>query len=58
MAEAIRRIGYVSQSVGLYRGLSVADNLGVGASLRPGLDVAGAADRPSFTSGALSREHR
>jgi len=43
--EAIRRLGYVSQSVGLYRGLSVAANLGVAGSLRPGLDVAGAAAR-------------
>lgn len=36
--EAIRRVGYVSQSSGLYRGLSVSDHLDLAGTLRPGFD--------------------
>jgi ABC-2 type transport system ATP-binding protein len=43
--EAIRRVGYVSQSSGLYRGLSVADHLDLAGTLRSGFDRATAAAR-------------
>ncbi len=35
-AAAIGRLGYVAQSTGLYRGLSVADHLTLAGTLRPG----------------------
>ena len=44
-ADAIRRLGYVSQSVGLYRGVRVDANLEIAASLRPGFDLDGARAR-------------
>lgn len=44
-ARAARAIGYVSQSGGLYRGLSVQDHLRLAASLRHGFDRALAALR-------------
>ena len=43
--EAIRRVGYVSQSSGLYRGLSVADHLDLAGTLRSGFDRSTAAAR-------------
>lgn len=43
--RAIRMVGYVSQSGGLYRGLSVDDHLTLAATLRPGFDRAIAAGR-------------
>lgn len=43
--EAIRRVGFVSQSSGLYRGLSVADHLDLARTLRSGFDRSTAAAR-------------
>jgi ABC-2 type transport system ATP-binding protein len=43
--EAIRRVGYVSQSTGLYRGLSISDHLDLARTLRPDFDRALAAGR-------------
>lgn len=37
-AGAVARIGYVSQSTALYRGLTVAEHLTLAATLRPGFD--------------------
>ena len=37
-AGAVARIGYVSQSTALYRGLTVGEHLTLAASLRPGFD--------------------
>ncbi len=42
---AIRRIGYVSQSTGLYRGLSVSDHLALARTLRADFDGALASSR-------------
>jgi len=42
---AIRRIGYVSQSTGLYRGLSVSDHLALARTLRADFDRALASSR-------------
>jgi ABC-2 type transport system ATP-binding protein len=39
-AGAVERLGYVAQSTGLYRGLSVADHLALAGTLRPGFDAA------------------
>jgi ABC-2 type transport system ATP-binding protein len=39
-AGAVRRLGYVAQSTGLYRGLSVADHLDLAGTLRTGFDAA------------------
>lgn len=44
-AGAVGRIGYVSQTASLYRGLTVADHLALAATLRAGFDVAGARAR-------------
>lgn len=38
-AGAVQRLGYVAQSTGLYRGLSVADHLDLARTLRAGFDV-------------------
>lgn len=43
--EAIRRVGFVSQSSGLYRGLSVSDHLDLAGTLRSGFDRPTAAAR-------------
>jgi ABC-2 type transport system ATP-binding protein len=43
--EAIRRVGYVSQSTGLYRGLTISDHLDLARSLRPAFDRTLAAGR-------------
>jgi ABC-2 type transport system ATP-binding protein len=43
--EAIHRVGFVSQSSGLYRGLSVADHLDLAGTLRSGFDRPTAAAR-------------
>ncbi len=42
---AIERLGYVSQSTNLYRGLSVADHVAMAAAARRGFDRAMAEDR-------------
>jgi ABC-2 type transport system ATP-binding protein len=39
-AGAVERLGYVAQSTGLYRGLSVADHLDMAGTLRRGFDAA------------------
>ncbi len=39
-AGAVARLGYVAQSTGLYRGLSVADHLDLAGTLRKGFDAA------------------
>lgn len=39
-AGAVERLGYVAQSTGLYRGLSVADHLDLAGTLRRGFDAA------------------
>ncbi len=36
--EALLQVGYLSQSVGLYAGLTVADHIELGRTLRPGFD--------------------
>jgi ABC-2 type transport system ATP-binding protein len=38
-AGAVQRLGYVAQSTGLYRGLSVADHLDLAGTLRAGFDA-------------------
>jgi len=38
-AGAVERLGYVAQSTGLYRGLSVADHLELAGTLRKGFDA-------------------
>lgn len=38
-AGAVERLGYVAQSTGLYRGLSVADHLDLAGTLRRGFDA-------------------
>ncbi len=40
--EALQQVGYLSQSVGLYSGLTVADHVELGRTLRPGFDGADA----------------
>jgi ABC-2 type transport system ATP-binding protein len=44
-AGAVGRIGYVSQTASLYRGLTVGDHLALAQTLRAGFDVAGATTR-------------
>src|SRR5690606_30447343 len=44
-AQALSRIGYVGQEIGLYRQLTGADHLELAATLRAGFDRAGAAER-------------
>jgi ABC-2 type transport system ATP-binding protein len=39
-AGVVERLGYVAQSTGLYRGLSVADHLDLAGTLRKGFDAA------------------
>lgn len=43
--EAIMRVGYVSQSTGLYRGLTISDHLDLARTLRPAFDRTLAAGR-------------
>ncbi|WP_305784373.1 ABC transporter ATP-binding protein [Symbioplanes lichenis] len=64
-AAQLARVGFVAQDVPLYRGLSVADHLRLGARLNPRWDAALAADRierlgldPARKAGALSGGQR
>lgn len=44
-ADALRQIGYVSQSTTLYRGLTVAEHVELAETMRPGFDSRIATDR-------------